>query len=325
MKALTRSEFDALLGAVARAIGTQTRPVAVPGEAILGIEAVARCCAGPGRRFLNLVTGPYGLDFGRWLRGCGAEVMDLKFPYDEAADPAAVERAAAEFQPDALSYVYAEAVTGGANPAEALQEVARRHGMLTIVDAVSSVGADPFAMDDWGVDVAAVGMQKALLGSNGISFLGVSLRAMEWMRANPDAPRHSVLSVPELFDQQAREVPAHISVLEARCAADALEEIEALGGVDALVRRQREMASLVRREARAMGYSLFQKREEDCTNLNTALARPRTPAAAAFRGEGIVSPGSFGLEDALLRVNHYGAGCTYSAVEDALRVLKRLT
>ena len=44
MKALTQSEFDALLGAVARTIRTRTRPVAVPGEAILGIEAVARCC-----------------------------------------------------------------------------------------------------------------------------------------------------------------------------------------------------------------------------------------------------------------------------------------
>ena len=324
MNALTREEFDGLLAGAARVLQTETRPIAVPGEAILGIEAVARCCAAPGRRFLNLVTGPYGRDFGLWLREGGAAVFDLETPYDETARPEAVAAAIRAFEPDALSYVYAEAVTGGANPAEAIQRLAREAGVMTIIDAVSSVGADPFRMDDWGVDIAAVGMQKALLGSNGVSFIGVSEQAMAWMRLNPRAPKHSILSLPELYDSQRREIPLALSVLEARAALEAFGEIEALGGVDALVRRHQAMAALVRREAQALGYSLYQKSESGCTALNTTLLRPDTPAASAFEGEGIVTPGNGALAQVLLRVNHYGEHCTEEDAARALETLKGL-
>ena len=324
MNALTRVEFDSLLTGAARVLKTAARPIAIPGEAIIGIEAVARCCAAPGRRFVNLVTGPYGRDFGLWLREGGAAVYDLETPYDETADPEAVAAALYAFQPDALTYVYAEAITGGANPVEAIQRAAREARVMTIIDAVSSVGADPFNMDEWGVDIASLGMQKALLGSNGVSFVAASDRALAWMRSNPRAPRHSILSLPELYDAQSGEVPLALSVLEAREALRAFGTIEAMGGVDALVRRHQALAARLRREALALGYSLYQRDEAGCTALNTTLRRPDTEAGRAFRGEGIVTPGNGPLRDALLRVNHYGEHGTDADVDRALETLKTL-
>ena len=324
MNALTRAEFERLLEGAARVLKTAARPIAIPGEAIIGIEAVARCCAAPGRRFLNLVTGPYGKDFGLWLRDGGASVYDLETPYDEVASPKAVAAAIRAFEPDALSYVYAEAITGGANPAEAIQRVAREAGVMTIIDAVSSVGADPFRMDEWGVDVASLGLQKALLGSNGISFAAVSGRMLEWMRLNPRAPKRSILSLPELYDAQRDETPPALSVLEAREALRAFGAVEAMGGVDALAERHQAIAALVRREAQAMGYALYQRNEADCTALNTTLRRPDTEAGRAFRGEGIVSPGNGALADVLLRINHYGERCTEEDAARALETLKSL-
>ena len=324
MNALTRDEFDALLAGAAGVLKTKAAVIAIPGEAILGIEAVARCCAGPGRRFLNLVTGPYGRDFSLWLREGGAEVFDLETPYDETASPEAVAAAIHAFEPDALSYVYAEAVTGGANPVEAIQRAAREAGVMTIIDAVSSVGADPFSMDEWGVDVASLGLQKALLGSNGISFVAMSNQALQWMRQNPRAPKHSILSLPELYDAQREAVPMALSVLEAREALRAFGTIEAMGGVDALTKRHQAMAALVRREARALGYELYQKDESTCTALNTTLLRPDTQAGRAFRGEGIVTPGNGALSQVLLRVNHYGEHCSEADAARALETLKSL-
>lgn len=324
MNALTNAEFEALLDGAARALKTAARPIAIPGEAILGIEAIARCCAAPGRRFLNLVTGPYGKDFGLWLREGGAEVYDLETPYDETASPEAVKAAIRAFEPDALSYVYAEAITGGANPVEAIQCAAREAGVMTIIDAVSSVGADPFETDAWGVDLVSLGMQKALFASNGVSFVAASDRAMAWMRSNPRAPRHSILSLPELYDSQRDAVPLALPVLEAREALRAFAEIERMGGVDALTRRHQAIAALVRREAQAMGYALYQKREDSCTALNTTLLRPDTAAGHAFRGEGIVTLGNGALENILLRVNHYGEHCSEADAEQALDTLRKL-
>ena len=321
---LLRSEFDELAAAAARALATETTPVVVPGEAILGIEAVARCCAAPGRRFLNLANGPYGAFFGQWLREGGAEVRDLEIPWNDVFDAQAVADALDETRPDALCYVYTEAVTGGANPARAIQAAARARGVITIVDAVSSVGADPFRMDEWGVDIVSIGMQKALLGSNGVSFLGVSERGLRWMRDNRRAPEHSALSVTELYDEERAGIPAHLPVLEARDSLRAFREIEEMGGVDALIARHRVVAERVRREAKALGFTLYQAREAACTALNTTLELPETPAAAAFSGEGIVRPGDGALFGRLLRVNHYGVNATDEAVNAALKTLAGL-
>ena len=134
----------------------------------------------------------------------------------------------------------------------------------------------------------------------------------------------AILSLPELYDSQRREIPLALSVLEARAALEAFGEIEALGGVDALVRRHQAMAALVRREAQALGYSLYQKSESGCTALNTTLLRPDTPAASAFEGEGIVTPGNGALAQVLLRVNHYGEHCTEEDAARALETLKGL-
>ena len=47
-------------------------------------------------------------------------------------------------------------------PIEQLARVANDAGALVVVDVVSSLGAVPFDFDDWGIDVAVGGSQKAL-------------------------------------------------------------------------------------------------------------------------------------------------------------------
>ena len=47
------------------------------GEALVALEAVARGIGGPACHALNVVTGPYGAGFGRWLEQQGATVENL--------------------------------------------------------------------------------------------------------------------------------------------------------------------------------------------------------------------------------------------------------
>lgn len=44
-----------------------------------------------------------------------------------------------------------------------------RHPALLLVDGVSSIGAIPFKFDDWRVDVALTGSQKALSLPTGLA------------------------------------------------------------------------------------------------------------------------------------------------------------
>ena len=62
-------------------------------------------------------------------------------------------------------------------PIQELARVANEAGALVVVDVVSSLGAVPFAFDEWGIDVAVGGSQKALSASPGIAFVAISQRA----------------------------------------------------------------------------------------------------------------------------------------------------
>ncbi len=323
MKPLSKEEFELVVASAAKLLGTSQRPVIIPGEAIWGIEAFARNTAAPGRVFLNIVTGPYGKMFGQWLREGGAEVYDLETGYDEVVSPDAVERAIKNVHPCALSFVQTEAITGGANPTKEILQIAENYGLITIIDAVSSIGADEIYMDDWGVDFIAAGMQKALNGPNGISFMGVSKRGFEFMRSNPKAPHGSILSLTELYDQELCGVPEHLPVLETRGAIEAFREIEREGLAN-ICTRHKKAAEAARAGVKALGLGLWQKDERGCTNLNTTVVIPETEAAADFNGEGIVTPGNGELRTKLLRVNHYGSRADIDEVEKAIDTLAHL-
>jgi len=54
-----------------------------------------------------------------------------------------------------------------------------KHPALFFVDGVSSIGAIPFKMDEWGVDIAITGSQKALCLPTGLGLTCVSPKALE--------------------------------------------------------------------------------------------------------------------------------------------------
>lgn len=325
---LLRAEFDQLTRSLAGLLSTEHSPVLIPGEAILGIEAVAAGISAPGRTFLNVVTGPYGTLFGQWLKRGGASVVEVKVPFDEVVTVEAVEAAVRRFKPDALSFVQAEVVTGGSNPAEALFRLAREHGLITVSDSVSAVGGEALKVDEWGADFVVIGAQKALAGPNGVSAVSVSPRGWAYVESNPHAPRQSILSLldlkPYIDGSEPSRVPPHLPVLEAKALLAALDRIEAEGLPQVIRRHERAAASAVA-GIQALGLSPWQK---DSAHYSTLTTTVRISGEANLRidgPEGIVAPGDGELFGRLLRINHFGAHASRSSVEAAVRVLARLT
>ncbi len=74
-----------------------------------------------------------------------------------------------------------ETATGVTSDVAAVRRAldAARHPAFLFVDGVSSIGSIDFRMDEWGVDLAVSGSQKGFMLPAGLSFLGVSQRALE--------------------------------------------------------------------------------------------------------------------------------------------------
>ena len=78
--------------------------------------------------------------------------------------------------------MHAETSTGALSDAATLAAIARRHGALTIMDCVTSLGGVPVLLDEWGIDAAYSGSQKCLSCTPGLSPVSFSPAAVERIR-----------------------------------------------------------------------------------------------------------------------------------------------
>ena len=95
-----------------------------------------------------------------------------------------------------------ETSTGQLYDVEAIGKVVGDFGLLYIVDAISSICADPFQMDDWGVDVAILSSQKAMALPPGLSFVAMGSRAL--VRLQGVAPKTLYLNLQDYLSNQKR-------------------------------------------------------------------------------------------------------------------------
>jgi pyridoxamine--pyruvate transaminase len=292
---------------------TKNDVLLMQGEAVLGLEAAARALVRPGTPVLNLVQGIFGKGMGYWLKDFGAELHELEVPYNDAVDPADVDRYLDEHpEIELVALVHSETPSGTLCDVSALGPIARAHGALTLVDCVSSLGGIPFRTDDWELDVCVAGPQKCLGGPPGMSLMTVSEAAWERIRANPAAPRASFLSMLDWKEQwiDGDKFPFTPSVsdlhgVEASCD-DLLEE-----GLDTSFERHERCAAACRAGVRAMGLELWPRTEEIAAACVTAITVPNGLTEVQVRAHcreryGVMISGGQGAGN-LVRIGHMGS------------------
>lgn len=135
-----------------------------------------------GDKVLSLVCGVFGERWAKIAEAYGAQVERIVV---EPGQPVALDALKARLDADggktikAVTLTHNETSTGVINDLEGLSALVRKHGAVSIVDAVTSFGACPLPIDKWGVDIVVTGSQKALMLPPGLAFVFVSPRAWE--------------------------------------------------------------------------------------------------------------------------------------------------
>ncbi|MCS5497063.1 alanine--glyoxylate aminotransferase family protein [Cnuibacter physcomitrellae] len=246
------------------------------GEGILALEGAGRSLVTPGMHVLNLVQGVYGKGMGSWLTAWGAVLHEIEVGYDDAVDPDAVDAYLTEHpEIELVTVVHSETPSGTISDCSRIGPIAHRHGALTLVDALSSIGGVPFEADEWQLDVCVSGGQKCLGGPVGATMVSVSPAAWERMLANPHAPRYSYVS---LIDWKVGWLengtfPFTPSVTDVVGLEAALDQMLA-EGVDASIARHARAAAVTRAGVRAMGLELWPRSEAISGNPITAVRVP---------------------------------------------------
>ncbi|MBY5411627.1 alanine--glyoxylate aminotransferase family protein [Rhizobium leguminosarum] len=292
----------------------------VQAEAVVALEAAAVSLARPGLSALNIITSPYGGWFVQWLRRGGAAVADI---VAEPGLPVEIETVAKALQTglkiDVLALVHAESASGILNPLPEILALARARGIVTVVDAVASVGGHQLDVDGLGIDIAVIGPQKALGGPAGLSALSVSGRACDLMLSD-GAPRESILSLADLkswIESGRRGLPGTPAPLEFFALETALDRIE-VEGLENVVARHALAASATRAGLTALGAPAWVPAVK-ASNLVTAVPLPEALAPAAL----IATAARLGVELSegvgtapahLVRLNHTGSRAAFQTV-----------
>jgi alanine-glyoxylate transaminase/serine-glyoxylate transaminase/serine-pyruvate transaminase len=157
--------------------------LAVSGTGTAGMETVLTNLVEAGERVVVVVNGYFGGRGSEMSRRLGAEVAEVKFPWGQPADAAAVEKALAAGRTALLYFVHAETSTGVKNDAAALAAAGRKHGALVAMDCVTSLGGLPVDVDGFGVDAAFSGSQKCLGAPSGLAPVTLGERAIAKINA----------------------------------------------------------------------------------------------------------------------------------------------
>ncbi|MCS6786407.1 MAG: alanine--glyoxylate aminotransferase family protein [Thiobacillaceae bacterium] len=159
-----------------------TFPVSGPGS--VGMELCLVNLVEPGDEVVVCVNGVFGARMLEIVRRCGGVPVVVQDPWGRAVDVNKVEDALrAHPKARLVTFVHAETSTGAQSDAAALAAVAQRHGALTVMDCVTSLGGTPVLIDAWGIDAAYSGSQKCLSCTPGLAPVTFSERAVERVRA----------------------------------------------------------------------------------------------------------------------------------------------
>ena len=157
-----------------------------------GWEAALTNTLSPGDKVVTFRYGQFSHLWTDMMQRLGLDVNCIEVPWGEGAHEdklAQVLKEDKNKEIKAVCVVHNETATGITSDIKKIRETldAAGHPALLHVDGVSSIGALPFKMDEWGVDVAVTGSQKALSLPCGLGVVCASekaLKAMEGAKLN---------------------------------------------------------------------------------------------------------------------------------------------
>ena len=207
-----------------------------------------------------------------------------------------------------------------------ISDFCKRNKIFLVVDSISSFLCDPFNMDELGVKAMITGSQKALACPPGISLIVLCPEAVERVYSNQPRTMYLDLKL-ALKNGERGQTPFTPAVGILRQIHQRLLEIEAMGGVDAEIKRVGFLARYFRKRINETDLPL----EIVSHSLPNAVT-PLSPLHAVSAYDIFirlkdeyniwVCPNGGELKEKIFRVGHIGAlsesdfDCLITALED---------
>ena len=308
-------EFAAMLSRITEGMkpyfGTSGDPVIISTAGTGGLEAAVVNTLSPGDRVLGVSIGAFGNRFAKIAGAYGADVEMVSAEWGWAAEPAEVEERLGGGSFKAVLLTHNETSTGVMNPIPELAAAIRRAApdVLILVDSVSALGAVPFELDAWGIDVAVTASQKAWMAAPGLAMVAASPRA--WAAMETAKMPRFYLDLRKARESAAiGETPWTPAIAVAYQVDEGLRLMAAEGQANVFA-RHRAAAAATQAGLAELGFDLYADRAHASTTV-TCVNIPadvdwKSLNAAVKRRSVILAGGQDKLAGKVFRVGHLGS------------------
>ncbi len=250
--------------------------IIMQGSGTFTLEAVVSSSVPPGGRLLVIINGAYGRRIAQIAEIHNIRTTTLEFPENQVPELAQIEKA---LETDTaitnVAVIHCETTTGLMNPVKEIGRMVQQSGARYFVDAMSSFGAVPIDLAEWGIDYLVSSANKCIEGVPGFGFALARREALMQTEGNARSLSLDLLSQWEGLEQngQFRFTPPTHALLAFH---QALLELEAEGGVAGRAARYRANYETLIAGMRAMGFQEYLE-PEDRGYIITSFRYPTHP------------------------------------------------
>ena len=250
--------------------------VLMQGSGTFVVESVISSVLPRNGKLLVLINGAYGHRMAKIARILGIATETLVFPESSPVEPAAVQQALTRDETIThVGLIHCETTTGILNPLAEIGGVVKKQGRVFIVDAMSSFGGMPIDLGTSGIDFLVSSANKCVQGVPGFGF---AIARRDLLVAAEGRARSLSLDLVaqwkglESNGQFRFTPPTHVLL----AFWQALEELEAEGGVKARAARYAANRAALLTGMNALGFDAYLAPEHQ-SSIITSFLYPAHP------------------------------------------------
>ena len=259
--------------------------ISASGTGSAAMEATLANTVEPGDIVLIGINGYFGHRLVDMASRYGADVRTFSTDWGKAFTLEEITAAVAEHEPKVLGLVHAETSTGARQPLEGVSDVCQKHGSMLLIDTVTSLSGVPLFLDEWGVDMAYSGTQKALACPPGLGPLTLGPKALDALnnRKTPVKNWYLDMSMISKYWGTGKRVYHHTAPVNMNYALREALMLVAEEGLENRWKRHQDVAELFWAGLEDMGLKCYVEKEIRLPTLTTVCIPDGVDGAAVAK------------------------------------------
>jgi aspartate aminotransferase-like enzyme len=273
------------------------------------MEAAVRNCVK--ESMLACVNGDFGKRFAEVGRSNGKKVIVLEPAIGEPITPQSLDDVLRKnLGVEAVAITHNETSVGLINPLRELCSVAKKHGKLVFVDAVSSMGGTEILVDEWGIDICFSSSQKCFGVPPGLGIGSVSKRCLDIAEKIPNRGYYFDLILWQKDHEKGQGTPVTSVIPQVAGLNVALKMVEEKGGKKWYFDLYKRRNTKIRRAVKKLGTPVYPKRGYESPTVNCVKAPKGVTGPQIYevmRSKGYELAQGYGaLKDLTYRIGNMG-------------------